>query len=354
MTPTTPTREVIIALLEAPDMDTAASMLDALLTNISNAARRGIGGNAPPEPITAETVKVDPEDLVRIEMSALDPLLRSQYAGLLERNRELAQDAARWMDDHQGGRRLIANDAECDALADQMRQMDDHLRELDETRKKVSTPLHEAWKASLAWFANFADPLMRIRGAGKAPAPATMQFMQTAYLVAKANRERAERERLAREAAAEAQRLREAAECAIAEEQARIAQLGSTGTSHEEATGIVTAHTDALIGRSGQADQYAQIVAQAAEAPAREFARTRSALGTTTTLSTQWDARLNPDPEKGIKLLCRAVADGHAPITFVLADMAAVRQAIRRKQSPLRDCPGLIIEETFAARRTGG
>lgn len=344
---TTPTRDAVMALLEAPDMATAEGMLATLLRNAAEAARRGIGGNMPPEETPPEP-PADPEHLLRVAAADLGALVESQYAPLWARNAEISRDAKAWLDDHDGGSKPIADDTENNALSDQMRQIDDHVKEIEETRKKISEPLHAAWKASIAVFATLADPLQAIRGIGRQPPANTMQFMQTAYLVAKARREQAERERIAREAEEEARRKEAEARRAQEEEEARIAQLEAAGVRADDAANAVMGQTDRLVTEADEAAANAQAVAQSAAAPVRDLVRQRSAVGTTTSLQGQWDAVLTD-----IRKLCRAVADGDAPVTFVMADMTAIRQAVRRKQDPVRQCAGLDIKQTFAARRSG-
>jgi hypothetical protein len=344
---TTPAREAIMALLEAPDMATAEGMLATLLRNAAETARRGIGANMPPEETPLEA-PADPEHLLRVTAADLGALVEKQYAPLWARNAEIKRDAKAWLADHDGGSKPIADDTENNALSDQMRQLDDHVKEIEEARKKVSEPLHAAWKAAIAAFAPLADPLQAIRGVGRQPPANTMQFMQTAYLVAKARREQAERERIAREAEEEAARKEAEARRAQEEEDARIAQLKAAGVREDDATTAIMGQTDRLMVEAAEADANAAAIAQAAAAPIRDFVRQRSAVGTTTSLQGQWDAVLTD-----IRALCRAVANGKAPVTFVMADMGAIRQAVRRRQDPVRECAGLTIAQTFAARRSG-
>ena len=77
--------------------------------------------------------------------------------------------------------------------------------------------------------------------------------------------------------------------------------------------------------------------------------KSRSAMGNTVSLASTQNFRLT-----SIKDLCRAVADGTAPETFVVPDKGAINRAIRRKESPVRKCAGIVIDETFAASRRRG
>lgn len=302
---------------------------------------RRIGDNFPPSPIEeggmpvevdrdALLLGIDPANLVVVETVDLSRLLELQFAALLERNREFMVGLQRWRDEHRNGR--IADDAELNKLSDWMVQLRDYAGpdgEVDEARKKVVGPLYAAWKAANAWFANLTQPVMDAIGPARNAQVGTLQYAQTAFLVDKARKEAAERQRLADEAAAEARRK--------AEEARRLAEQDAP----QEA---VEAVTEAAL----EAEVRAVEIATAAAAPPREMVRSHSGLGTTTTLRSEWDFEL-----VDIKALCRAVADGKQPSTFVTVVPQAIRQAVRAKHAPLRECMGLRIFETHAASRRG-
>lgn len=292
----------------------------------------GIGHNAPPEPTKAERLAlIDPERLIVCDVADLPELFALQYPALFERSAELLAGIKRWKEAHKNGAVPIADDAENNALSDYMVQLrgfagDDG--EVEEARKRVKKAVFEAGKVIDAVFGGLRQEIMAAHGPAKHALVGTLSYAQTQYLIRKEAQARADRERIAEEARLESVR--------IAQEAVKIAQ---TGTDDEASEAVEKA-----LG----AEQTAQTMAQDAAAPARDLVRSRSALGTTTSLTGTWDFEL-----QDIKALCAAIAKGEQPTTFVTVDQQAIRQAIRRKASPMRECAGLEISQTFSARRTG-
>lgn len=271
---------------------------------------------------------INPEKLLVVEAEEIQPLLELQYAELWLRGKALAARVTAWQERHKDGAVPIADEAEHAHLADMMQQLRDFAGddgEADTARKKVKIGPWEACKVIDAAFAQIREPILAALGLGKRPAVGTMQYAQTEFLLAKAAKVQAAREAVAREAQAEAQRLADGARSADDED------------------------LDAAVDLAMAGEERAAVIAADAQAPIREMARTRTAMGTTSTLTGTWDFDAD---HVDMKALCRAVADGVVPVTFVTVDGAAIRHAIRAKVSPLRECPGLSIKQTFAARRS--
>lgn len=292
---------------------------------------RGIGDNNPPGPIL-DLSAIDPEKLLVIPVDQIAPMLDVQYSDLQSRSAELLAAALRWMQDHDNGHKPIADEDDNLRTSDFMRQIAQFAGdtgEVEVARKAVKLGIFQAGQAIDAWFGNLRTKLMMMHGPSKSPPVDTMQYASTAFLVAKARREQAERDRIAREAQEEARRK--------AEEARLAAEANRPPEVIEQAT------EEAL-----EAEVVAAQVTQDAAAPARTMVSARSATGTHVGLRGTWDAQV-----VDMVALCRAVADGKAPVTFVTADMSAIRQAVRRKVSPMRECAGLAITEAFAASRRG-
>ena len=320
-------RMVVAHLTET--LSDADALVDDLLTELP--AAHGIGDNNPPEPIF-DLEAIDPERLVIVPTDQLAALFDLQYKALVERHAELLAGASRWMDQHEGGRKPIVDDAENDATSDFMRQISGFAGdtgEVETTRKKVKLCVYQAGLAIDAWFGNLRADIMALHGPTKNPPMNSMQYLQTQYLVAKARKEAAERQRLADEAAAEAKRK--------AEEARKLAEQDAPEEAVEAVTEVAL-----------EAEVRAAEIAIDAAAPARDMVRSRSAMGTTTGLRTEWTAVVTD-----MMALCKAVAEGKAPVTFVTADLPTIQRAVRAKVAPVRECPGLEIKETFSASRRG-
>lgn len=273
---------------------------------------------------------IDPEKLLILDVDELPDMLEVQYAGIAERGMELLSRVVEWKEEHQNGAVAIANEVENGELSDIMKQLRDFAGDNGEvyvTRRKVKTQPYEAIKKIDGWFNNLSDPILEVLGVGKAAPVGTMQYAQTQYLVAKGRREQAERDEVARKAQAAADEMVREARL-LAESEASRATVGKA------------------IDRAVEAEDTARATADAAAAPMRDMVRSRSAVGTTSTLASTWEFTL-----VDMKALCAAVAAGTVPVTFVTTNDQAIRLAIRAKQGALRGCPGLDISQTFSARR---
>lgn len=344
----------------------ALDVLDALQPHLD--ARLRPGGNFPPEEMPAEApqseserlLRIDPEHLVVIEPEELPALFAAHYPALAARSAELLERCKQWQADHtspKGGLIDIADDAENATLADFIVQLDDHAREVDESRKRVKLPVYNAGLQIDGWGRTLAEPVMDIRGvtrtvSGKRylPGPGTMQFAQSKYLTDKAERERLERVRIAKEAQAEADRKAAEARQAAQEEAARAAALQRTGLDAEDAQALAEVATDRAAEAADLAQAHSSLVGSYASEPARDVVRQHTPTGTTIGLRETWDF---DEDQVDIKALCRGVIDGTVPTTFVTVVPQAIRQAIKARINPLRQCPGLVIRPVASAARRG-
>jgi len=135
---------------------------------------------------------------------------------------------------------------------------------------------------------------------------------QGAYMRAKAGRERAAAE-------AEAEQRRHAAQQAAMPRSPRRSDLFG----------------DDIIA-SLAADEAAQEATKRAAGPVADLVRSRSALGTTTTLKRAWVWRLR---KGGLMELATAVARGEAPLVFLTTNDAVIGAAVRGKDG-VRHVPG--------------
>jgi hypothetical protein len=392
--------ERIIAFITgAKTLDEAA---EKILTEIPD-SRLLPGGNFPPEAIEGETpeqrlARINPEGLLVIDPKELPELFSVHYPALVERARELNEVCQQWQDDHRtraGAWEDIADDAENAALADLIRQLDDFAKEVDETRKKVKVNVYEAVLHIDGWFTRgLSDPVMEVRGlprmvSGKRIQPGmwTMQWAQTQYLVAKADRERREKEAAAAEAAKIArQKEQEARELAAAEAK-RIAELEQQGISKEEATEIAQVDTDQAAAAADSARATSSLIGSLASQSDSALVRQHTAMGTTVGLRGKWDFEVT-----NIMHLCAAIGapllmddafvrdvavgsmigpaaareamkaaakllmpNGQAiPASFVTTDDKNIRAAITARTAPLREALGLRIFQAVSAQRRGG
>lgn len=294
--------------------------------------RLGIGGNHPPEPTKDEQLlAIDPEQLLVCDVADLATLFALQYPALVERSAELQDGIERWRAAHKDGALPLADDTENNALSDFMRQLRDFAGddgEVETARKKVKRAIFDAGKIIDAWFGDLRTPIMVAHGPARHAMVGTLQYAQTAYLVAKEAAARAERERIAREAADAARKQ--------ADEAARLAGEGANAAA-----------VDASIGVALVAEERAAAMTEDAQVSAADLVRSRSALGTTTSLQGTWDFAVTD-----LKALCAAIGRGDVPVTFVTVVPQAIRQSIRSKHTPLRQCPGLTIAIEHSARRS--
>lgn len=285
---------------------------------------RGIGDNNPP---------VSPENMVRIPADAIPAFLTEEFADLKARADEFVAAIARWMDDHDGGKVAIADDAEHVILTDwlvQMRQFSGPTGEVEEVRQRIAAPIHALWKAVNQWFGDLRSPIEDSIGPARGARIGTLNYAQADYLIRKQQAERAERERLAREAQVEAERLqREAAAAAAAESAA-------PNEDTREAT-------DAAVQEAADGVYRAQL-AQHAVMPTdhSRFRTARASVG----LASTWTYEI-----EDIRALAEAVAQGKAPVTFLTVNDRAIKAAINDKAAPMRSVPGLRIFEQFNVSR---
>ena len=294
----------------------------------------GIGHNAPPEPTPEERYRaIDPEKLCLLGADEIGPLLDVQFPELKARSVEFQDAAEKWKAEHRNGAVPIADEVENANLAVKMKQLRDFSGpdgEVDSARKAVKIQPFEVIKAIDGWFKSLMEPIDAALGPSKRAPVGTMQYAMDQYLIAKARKEQDERDRVAREAQQEAARKMEEAR-----------KLAETTASDAE--------VDRAVEDATEAHNRADAVTASAAAPIQSMGVTRSASGVRAGLVGTWGF---DDTKIDIKALCAAVARGDAPVTFVTVVPAAINQAIRAKISPLRECPGLVIEQSFSSRRT--
>lgn len=383
-------------------------LTEAILAEVPD-PRLSAGGNFPPEPTVEpepeseeeRLLGIDPENLVRLAPKDLPALFLLHYPDLAARAAEMKQMVDKWQADHKtpaGGWIEIRDDDENAAVSDLIRQLDDFTDEVEETRVRVKSLVREAGTQIDGWFKlGLSEPVIDVRGvtrivSGKKypPGPGTLQFAQTAYLIAKAAREAQQRLLAAQAAQREADEKAEAARQLAAAEKQRIADLQAEGVAPEEAQEIAQAETDIAAAAADAAEESSALIGSFTGASTNEMVRQRTATGTTIGLSGRWTFEVN-EPG-GMIELCLAVGapalmresfiqhisaasliglagakavleaaakvlmpNGAAiPATFVTTDDKNIRAAITARTSPLRQAPGLRIFQEQSARRRGG
>ena len=360
--------------------------------------RLGIGGNAPPpDELTDEQrlLGIDPERLLVDEPAELPKLVALHYPDLKARGDELLAACQKWQADHKGpaGRLIdIADDQENARLADEIRQYDDFMAEVDEARKRIKLKVYEAGQQIDGWFkGGLADPVADIRGVSRTvsgkrypPGPGTMQWAQTKYLTDKAERERREREAAAAAAAAEARRKAEEARALAEQERLRIAALEAQGATSEEAEEQVRYETDQAAADADNAMATSALIGAHAAEPATALVRQHTASGTTIGLGGRWTfevtdmaalclavgapalaredfinrvAAASMIGDAGTKAVLQAAMqvltqNGALPPTLLTTDDKNIRAAITARTAPLREAPGLRIFQEQSARRS--
>ena len=277
-------------------------------------ARTGIGGNSPP-------VELVPEKL--IDPTVIAPLLDANYKPLVARSAELLASAEAWKADM--GRVTVADQQAANDLADILNQLAGFVGptgEVEEARKKVKKPVFDAGKVIDEWFAGIRTRLQEIAGlAPFAPSSGTMQGALTMWMRSEADRKQAEArleaQRLAREAAAKIEEVKQAAP-----EQ------------------FDNALSDAMVAE----DAAAQAAQRASSAP-KDLVRTTTARGTTVGLKANWVAEV-----VDMMALVKAIAEGKAPLDFVTTNDRVIKSAIAGEKGR-RECPGLRIENQAVASR---
>jgi hypothetical protein len=275
---------------------------------------------------------LDPEHLLLVSQDEIQPLLALQYAPLTERNVDLVKRGQELLDlfwNGGTGKVEITSDADTNRASDLYKQLADHAGrrtvdrqgkatytegEIRETRDKVVKPLREAIAATDSFFSAQRDAVGEIMGA--------ITAAQLAYNEAK-------RAEVAARLRREAQEAQEKATAAI--EAARKAKTADAPVAIEQA-----------LAAEAKADEAAAVAA----GPMTAAMRTQSAMGTTTGERGTWDFAV-----LSMMDLCKAVVDGTAPVTFLTTVDQAIRLAIRARQAPLRECPGLEIKQVFGVQR---
>jgi hypothetical protein len=371
---------------------------DAVLALTDREPRLGIGGNSPPEEIETDEqrlVRIDPEKLVVIEPAELPALFTLHYPDLKDRAAAMLAACQKWQAAHKGptcGIIDVKDDEENGQLGDLIRQLDDFTGEVDEARKRVKLRVFEAGKQIDGWFnGTLADPVAEIRGvtrtvSGKRypPGPGTMQFAQTKYLTDKAERERQAREAAAQAAAREAKRKEDEARRLAQEEAQRIADLQAEGAAAEEAQEIAQYETDQAAAAADAARASSSLIGAFAEEPASALVRQQTATGTTVGLAGRWTFEVVDLPAlclavgaagltredlvnrvaaasmigvAGVRAVLQATAQvltqgGAIPPTFIATDDKNIRAALTARTAPLRQAPGLRIYQEQSARRS--
>lgn len=263
---------------------------------------------------------VDPEKLLKVEITDIDPMLTLQYGAIQSRGDELLAAAVQWAKEHAvpGQGHVIADDAEMTKASDLYAQLQTYASdkgEVEVTRKKVGEMPRLAVAAINAWFGNRRDRLLG--------AMATIDAAQKRRLNAVRAAEAAERAKIAREAEEHARKLADEARAAA------------------EATPDMIAEAIA-------AEDQAEEAKAAAAAPMQDLTRTRSSMGVTTSGSETWTYEL-----VDMMALAKAVSAGTVPVNFLMVNDAIARASIRPRNG-MRSCAGLnIFPETKINRRSG-
>jgi hypothetical protein len=296
------------------------------------------GGNNPP----FDPLQVDPEKLIALTPDEISALLEANYRGLADRRDEFLAGVERWMAQHRIGPRIVINDdADNDRTSEFLRQLGTFAGPKGEAQsafEKVKGPIFAAGKVVDGWkhglIGQLGDKISAI------------DAVQTVYLREKAAREKRLRDEQAKAERDAAEKREKEARDAIAKEEEMKRALAARAVTMAQVE-KATAKADEAIAEAQVASERADIVEASAQAPLKDLVRSRSALGTTTTLRTTWDFRVT-----NMRDLCRAIADGRAPEDFVITNDPVIKAAIRGDKGR-RDCPGLDIFENFSASRRG-
>lgn len=188
---------------------------------------------------------------------------------------------------------------------------------LEEKRKERANPLHHQWKAINDFYKQFTDPL--------AKAIIILRAKQRMYLV--------QQDRLRKEEEARWREEQDARSLAAASNIADEARAKSEEAARLEVAGDMVAASVAFAAAEEKEAQADHVIAEAADAPAPMIPRgptiTRGAFGGIAYQVTVWKFR---------------VTDFDAiPSQWLMIDESAVLKAIRRKDDPEREIPGLEI-----------
>jgi hypothetical protein len=262
-------------------------------TLTKGAPAAGIGHNQPPPA---------PFDLYAEIKTLLDPeilwdQLEMDNKDRLTRKVELLASGAKVMELY--GKKGIPNDVEAGKVADLMGMMGRTADATEAIRKTVGKPMLDATEVVNRFFKHtISDPLWQASRKGS-----DLQKLLTRYGVDKAAREKQQREDEARAAREEADRVAKEALKSGAREELKQAYV---------------------------ADDAAQQAEIAANAPQADLSRVRGDMGTNSSLREEW--------------VFEVANLAEVPREWLMLDESKVRAAIRRKDDPVRDIPGLTIK----------
>lgn len=287
------------------------------LANLIAPAR--IGDNQPPEPISLRTA----DDLLEY--------LKSHYGQLSTDTTALLQDI------HDGAPRIVETDADNGIIAAYMERLRSTIKTADSHREAEKAPYLRAERTAQQFFAGLTDRLTKAR--------TILQARGDDFTKRKVARERAERERIAREAADEARRkaAEEARIANEAEEAAAAAARARKPENIERLEGVAEvrgaeasiAAVEALIATSK-----AESAAIIAAAPSAAIARTRHASGHLST------AKQTPY----VEIVDDALLDMKALWPFIKADVKLTAlKAWAKGYNHQKGMDGAVIEMRDAA-----
>lgn len=287
---------------------TANNELDSLI------APARIGDNLPPEPISLRTA----EDLLAY--------MESQYSKLSTDTTDLLRDI------RDNAPTVIETDADNGIVAAYMEKLRSTIKTADSHREAEKAPYLRAERAAQQFFAAMTDRLTKAR--------AILQERGNDFTRRKVAAERAERERIAREAVAEARRkaqeearlAQEAADTAAAAERARKQENIDRLTAEAEVKGAKAsiAAVDTLIATS-----QAESAAIRAAVPSAAIARTRHDSGHLST------AKQVPH----VEIVDDSLLDMKALWPFIKADVKlAALKAWAKNYNHEKGMEGAIIE----------
>jgi hypothetical protein len=269
-----------------------------------------------PKPGDNRLKAIDPERLLVLEVADIHPLLAVQYPALVKRSDELLNKAIEWASTHKvDGKITVADDAEMGRASELWKQLSDFAGddgEADEVRKKVKLLPWKATQAIDSWFKGLRE---RLQGA--------MGVIHAAQML-------------------RANQVREEERLKLLEEKRQADALALQALKEAQAK-----RTPEAIDRAMKAEEEAAEAGTAAGQPVTDLTRTRSTMGVTTSQSEKWTFTLT-----NMRALCKAIADGDVPETFVKPDDSAINLALRGKNGR-RTCPGLDIFPTYQLNRRG-
>jgi len=269
-----------------------------------------IGHNMPPEGSFEEMMEeVDPENLLVIPLDRIRDFLALKYAGMITTRDTYIGATERWIKAHTHDNiavphiELDGNDGP-DTL-DAKKQWETFLDEADDTRARVKKVLLAANKEIETWFMDFLrEPL--------AAQHEIVQQAYTRYLRHRADRQKAEADRIAEEERARAAKL------------AALAQQVTPGATK-----------DALVEKAQAALTASQEAAALASGPISKLSQERSFSGFVSGLTRRWFWRERPE---GKLALIKAIADGKESMDLVILNdklLATMARAKKDKREPV-------------------